>query len=315
MEALPSRPNGVLFGRLSVNTGRRALYNADPMIDVYQSCYQLTDQAFRLSPDRRFSFAHPSYENARAYLKYAISQGEGFVAITGAPGTGKTTLIQSLFDEFDSDEVQLVTLGNLQIGEPRLLERILEVFEVPTGKHLSALSELSDFLISNYQRGCRSVIIVDEAQGMSAEMLEELRLLSNLQYNNQLLLQVFLVGQENLMDIVRAPGMEQLHQRLIAAAHLEPLQQDETDAYIQYRLQCVGWQGDPELQDETLKLIHKFSSGIPRRINLICHRLFLYGGLQGKHVFKGEDALHVIVELHKEGLLQPVSRRSLAQQE
>ncbi len=281
------------------------------MLDLYKSCYHFSDQPFRLSPDSRFSFAHPSYDNARAYLKYAISEGEGFVAITGAPGTGKTTLIHSLLDEFDSDQVQLATLENVQLDEPNLVGRVLESFNVEVGNHLSQLAELSSFLIGNFQAQRRSVIIVDEAQGMSAAALEELRLLSNLQFQNQLLLQVFLVGQESLMDIVRAPDMEQLHQRLIAAAHLEPLQQHETEAYILHRLQCVGWEGVPKFDAEAVKLIHKFSSGIPRRINLICHRLFLYGGLEQKQQFAGEDALHVIVELHKEGLLQPVVRRNL----
>ncbi len=288
-----------------------SLYNASPMLDVYKTYYHFSDQPFRLSPDSRFSFGHPSYDNARSYLKYAISEGEGFVAITGAPGTGKTTLIQGLFDEFDAQQVQLATLPNLQLDEPNLVRRVLECFHVSTGDPQNPLAELSNFLVSNHQRGRRSIIIVDEAQGMSAAALEELRLLANLQYDNHLLLQVFLVGQESLMDIVRSPGMEQLHQRLIAAAHLEPLRKKETRAYIEYRLQRVGWSGSPSVDDEALQLIYKFSTGIPRRINLICHRLFLFGALEQKREFRGEDALHVIVELHKEGLLQPVSRRSL----
>jgi general secretion pathway protein A len=154
-------------------------------------------------------------------------------------------------------------------------------------------------------------LIVDEAQGLSVEALEELRLLSNLQHDNRLLLQVFLVGQEPLLDMIRAPGMEQLHQRVIAASHLIPLQQDETRAYVEHRLHKVGWQNDPKFCDDSMNLIHKFSGGVPRRINLICHRLFLRGGLEQKHELAGADALHVIVELHKEGLLTPVVRRSL----
>lgn len=281
------------------------------MLDVYKSFYRFSEQPFRLAPDKRFSFPHPSYDAARDYLKYAISEGEGFVAITGAPGTGKTTLIHSLLDEFDSERVQLATLGNAQLDEPNLVGRVLEAFGVADGGHLSAVSQLSGFLIENFQRDCRSVVIVDEAQGMSPAALEELRLLSNLQYQNRLLLQMFLVGQESLMDVVRGSGMEQLHQRLIAAAHIDPLQEPETEAYIHYRLQRVGWEGRPEFDAEAVRLIHKFSSGIPRRINLICHRLFLYGGLEQKQWFRGDDALHVIVELHKEGLLQPVARRKL----
>lgn len=108
------------------------------------------------------------------------------------------------------------------------------------------------------------------------------------------------------MDIIRAPGLEQLHQRLIAASHLDSLGLAETKAYINHRLNKAGWNNDPVLTEDAMNMIYKFSSGIPRRINLICHRLFLYGGLKQKHELVGADALHVIVELHKEGLLAPM---------
>ena len=109
------------------------------------------------------------------------------------------------------------------------------------------------------------------------------------------------------MEMIRAPGMEQLQQRLIAASHLEPLNLTETIAYVEHRLRMVEWQGDPSFSEEAMNLIYKFSRGVPRRINLICHRLFLRGGLEQKHHLEGEDALHVIVELHKEGLLIPAN--------
>ena len=113
------------------------------------------------------------------------------------------------------------------------------------------------------------------------------------------------------MDIIRSPGMEQLHQRLIAAAQLKPLSFEETVDYIKHRLNCVGWKDDPVFTDEVFSLIHKFSVGVPRRINLICHRLFLHVGLKGKHQLVGGDALNVIVELHREGLLTSVANRAL----
>jgi type II secretory pathway predicted ATPase ExeA len=282
------------------------------MLDVYKSCYKFSDQPFRLSPDSRFCFGHPSYDNAKAYLKYAISEGEGFVAITGAPGTGKTTLISSLLAELDSRHVQVATLANVQLDEGNLVDRVLEAFVVEfVNANRSKVTELHKYLIQNSQKDCRSIMIVDEAQGMSVDALESLRLLSNLEHDNRLLLQVFLVGQEPLLDLIRAPGMEQLHQRFIAASNLEPLELEESTQYIEHRLRNVGWQDDPSFSDEAFKLIHKFSNGIPRRINLICHRLFLYAGLGKKHKLVGSDALHVIVELHKEGLLSPVVRRSL----
>jgi hypothetical protein len=167
----------------------------------------------------------------------------------------------------------------------------------------SLLSKLEGFLVKQRRHGRHAALIVDEAQGMSPDSLEELRLLSNLQNDNRLLMQVFLVGQEPLLDMIHAPGMEHLQQRLIAASHLEPLDFEETVTYVEHRLCHVGWQGDPAISEGALRLVHRFSEGVPRRINLICHRLFLYGGLEDKHELFGEDARQAIEELHRERVL------------
>ncbi len=283
------------------------------MLDVYKSVYNLEGQAFRLSPDHHFSFGHPTYDDAKSYLKYAINEGEGIVAITGAPGTGKTTLISSLIAELDATQVHVGVVTNVQLNSSGLLDMVVDAFSLQADHSNSAnlMGEFMAFLKRQNKEGRRVILIVDEAQGLSVSSLEELRLLSNLQHDTRLLLQIFLVGQEPLMDIVRSPGMEQLHQRLIAAAQLKPLDFRQTVDYIEHRLHCVGWDNDPSFTDEALSLIHKFSAGVPRRINLITHRLFLHAGLEGKHKLVGGDALHVIVELHKEGLLTPVARRVL----
>ena len=283
------------------------------MLDVYKSVYNLESSPFRLGPDPRFSFGHPSYDDARSYLKYAVNEGEGFVVITGAPGTGKTTLIASLISELELSQVFVGVVTNVQLDSGSLVDMVTDAFSLPACRAdgEGAMSGLMRFLRQQSEAGKRVILIVDEAQGLSAELLEELRLISNLQHNTQLLLQVFLVGQEPLMNIVRAPGMEQLHQRLIAAAQLKPLTLEETIAYIKHRLRCVGWEGDPVFSDEAFSLVYKFSAGIPRRINLICHRLFLQTGLKRRHKLLGGDALHVIVELHKEGLLTPLARCAL----
>ncbi|MCK4706659.1 MAG: AAA family ATPase [Gammaproteobacteria bacterium] len=285
-----------------------------PMLDVYKSFYNFKEQPFRLSPDCSFCYSHPSYANAKSYLQYAVLEGEGFVAITGEPGTGKTTLIGSLLAELDKTRVQVATLTNVQIDSANLLNMVLEEFELQTDNQnqTNPLSTLKKFLIEQYKNDRRCILIVDEAQGLSITSLEELRLISNLQYNNRLLLQVFLVGQQPLMDIIRAPGLEQLHQRIIAASHLESLGLEETMAYVIHRLRKAGWNNDPVLPDETMRLVYKFSGGVPRRINLICHRLFLYGGLKQKHELIGADALHVIVELYKENLLMPEIGKELS---
>jgi len=285
------------------------------MLDVYKSVYNLEGQPFRLSPDYHFSFGHPTYNDAKSYLKYAINEGEGIVVVTGAPGTGKTTLIASLIAELDPAQVRIGVVTNVQLNTGNLVDMVVDAFSLQIDRYDddSLINEFTAFLKNQSIKDRRVILIVDEAQGLSAELLEELRLLSNIQHNTRLLLQIFLVGQEPLMEIVRSPGMEQLHQRLIAAAQLKPLDFEQTVGYIVHRLNCVGWNNDPAFSDEALSLIHKFSAGVPRRINLITHRLFLHAGLEGKHKLDGGDALNVIVELHKEGLLTPVARRALGE--
>ena len=285
------------------------------MLDVYKSVYNLSGQPFRLSPDYRFSFGHRSYDDAKSYLKYAIAEGEGIVAITGAPGTGKTTLIASLISELDPAQVQVGVVTNVQLDSANLLSMVADAFSLNVNRqnHVNLMNTFKDYLKKQKAESRRVILIVDEAQGLTAELLEELRLFSNLQYNAQLMLQIFLVGQEPLMDIVISPGMEQLHQRLIAAAQIQPLDYGQTIDYISHRLHCVGWNDDPKFSEEVYSLIHNFSAGVPRRINLICHRLFLHAGLKEKHTLVGGDALNVIVELHKEGLLTPIARQALSE--
>lgn len=285
------------------------------MLDVYKSVFQLKGQPFRLSPDHHFSFGHQSYDDAKSYLKYAIYEGEGIVAITGAPGTGKTTLIASLISEVDLDQVQIGVITNVQLDSSNLLDMVIDALSLSLDRsdNVSAMQSFKLYLQHQYQKGRRVILIVDEAQGLSPELLEELRLFSNFQHESNLLLQIFLVGQEPLMDIIRSPGMEQLHQRLIAAAQLKPLTYEQTVDYVVHRLECVGWKGDPSITDEAFSLIHKFSAGVPRRINLICHRIFLHAGLKERHELAGGDALNVIVELHKEGLLTSVAHRALGE--
>ena len=283
------------------------------MLDVYKSVYKLKGQPFRLGPDHHFSFEHQTFSDAKSYLKYAISKGEGIVAITGAPGTGKTTLISSLISDLGQGQAQVGVVSNMQMTSDNLAETIVDAFssQIEVDEGADAMKVLNRFLRQQSDAGKRVILIVDEAQGLSVETLEELRLFSNLQHNAKLLLQIILVGQESLMEVIRLPELEQLHQRLIAAAQLKSLDHKQTIEYIAHRLTCVGWKDDPVLTDEVCDLVYKFSDGVPRLINLICHRLFLHAGLKDKHQLDGGDALVVIVELHKEGLLTPAARHAL----
>lgn len=277
------------------------------MLTLYESYYKLSADPFRLSPDHRFSFGHRSYARAKAYLEYALHRGEGFITITGSAGTGKTTLISEILAELDKSRLKVATLNSTQLEGKDLLQMVAALFglEYEDESKAALLLEIEEFLKQLSQKGRRAVLIVDEAQGLSPSAVEELRLLANLQFNHRLLLQVFLVGQEQLRDMVRAPGMEHLRQRIVAASHLEVLSLDETISYIEHRLTRVGWQGDPALNEDALRLVHRFSGGVPRRINLICSRLFLYGSMEQKHALDGADARSVIEDLQQELLISP----------
>ncbi len=277
------------------------------MLTLYETYYKLSADPFRLSPDHRFAFGHRSYARAKAYLEYALHRGEGFITITGSAGTGKTTLISEILADLDKSRLKVATLNSTQLEGKDLLQMVAALFdlEYEDESKASLLLEIEKFVKQLSQKGRRAVLIVDEAQGLSPSAVEELRLLANLQSNHRLLLQVFLVGQEQLRDMVQAPEMEHLRQRIVAASHLEVLKLDETISYIEHRLTRVGWQGDPALTEDALRLVHRFSAGVPRRINLICSRLFLYGSMEQKHQLDGEDARSVIEDMQQELLISP----------
>ena len=271
---------------------------------MYEHFYHLKAEPFRLSPDHRFCFNHQSYAKAKAYMQYAFERAEGFVMVTGRPGTGKSTLVNDLVDTLSSSGAKVAKLVSTQLEASDLLRMVAHAFglQTETLDKATILQRLDKLLMSHHNDGRRALLIIDEAQDLSPSALEELRLLTNLQLNSQPLLQIFLLGQEELRSLVRGPGMEQVHQRLVAACHLEQLKEDETKAYILHRLEQVGWQGDPAVSNAIFPVVHRFSAGIPRRINQVCSRLFLHGGVEGKHKLGVEDIKVVIAELQQEQL-------------
>ena len=271
---------------------------------MYEHFYHLKAEPFRLSPDHRFCFNHQSYAKAKAYMQYAFERAEGFVMVTGRPGTGKSTLVNDLVDTLSSSGAKVAKLVSTQLEASDLLRMVAHAFGLQTENldKATILQRLDKLLMSHHNDGRRALLIIDEAQDLSASALEELRLLTNLQLNNQPLLQIFLLGQEELRGLVQGPGMEQVHQRLVAACHLEQLKEDETKAYIIHRLEQVGWQGDPAISNAIYPVIYRFSAGIPRRINQVCSRLFLHGGVEGSHKLGVEDIKVVIGELQQEQL-------------
>lgn len=282
---------------------------------MYETFYGLREEPFRLSPDSRLCFIHPSYKKARAYMQYALQRREGFVMVTGRPGTGKTTLINDITSLLSKQGNMHAALTSTQIRADDLLRLVVLKFGLngQTDYKAELIHRLENFLHRLHREGRRPLLIIDEAQDLASDALEELRLLTNLQKDNQPLLQIFLVGQEELRQTVLIPELEQLHQRIVAACHLTPLSTDSTEAYIMHRLNRVGWNQDPELGKDIFEPIYQHSLGIPRVVNQICSRLLLHGMVEEKHRLGLDDVNEVIASLNDEQLLpMPVEMLSQA---
>ncbi|MBA1149541.1 AAA family ATPase, partial [Ectothiorhodospiraceae bacterium WFHF3C12] len=270
---------------------------------MYEQFYQLSEDPFRLTPDPRYAFAHPSYAKARAYLEYGVQRGEGFVAVTGPPGSGKTTLIEELLTRVPPG-VRVSHLASSQLEADDLLRMVAHVLGIQGAQASKAdlLHQIREFLEEDRLGGRRTVLIVDEAQGLDSAALEELRLLTNLSDPRGPLLQIILLGQEQLRELLKLPELEQLRQRMIAAYHLRPMSEQDTKDYVAHRLRCADWAGDPVISDMAVRIIHHAGGGNPRRINLLCSRLMLHGYVGGKHYLTVPDVRVVLEEMEEEEL-------------
>jgi general secretion pathway protein A len=276
---------------------------------MYESYYGLGAKPFQLKPDPQFFFGSRGHKRAMAYLEYGLSQGEGFIVITGDVGAGKTTLVRSLFCKLESEKIQAAQIVNTNLDANDTLRMVVAAFGLPyeDDSKASLLTRLELFLRQCDQKGKRALLIVDEAQNLSSQAVEELRMLSNFQTADKSLLQIFLLGQPEFRRTLLSRDMQQLQQRVIATYHLGPLDALETKDYIEHRLHTVGWNGDPSLSEDAFFEIYNFTGGIPRKINTLCDRLFLMGYLEERHNFRSSDVTEVLGDIQQE-LALPISK-------
>lgn len=249
---------------------------------MYESYYGFSERPFQLSPDPRFFFATSHHQRALSYLQYGLDQGEGFIVITGPIGTGKTTIARNLLANIADENIVAAQLVTTKLTPDELLELVAAEFKITVTGNSKAdlLQSIEQFLIRLNKQGKRALLLVDEAQNLPAETIEELRMLSNFQLDNKPLIQSFLLGQEELKAIISAPDMEQFRQRIIASAHLKPLNAEEVKNYINHRLAQANCDKISLFSDEAFQLIFEKTLGVPRKINIFVDRLLLFGFLE-----------------------------------
>jgi type II secretory pathway predicted ATPase ExeA len=271
---------------------------------MYERFYQLTTNPFRLEPDTNFCFSHSGYKRAREYLEYALNQGEGFVMVTGRPGTGKTLLLETFLKEIDTSNVVARRIAVSNYAGDDLLRAVAYAYDIDAAELDKATlrHRIHQYFIKQEQAGRRVLLIIDEAQALQHTALEELRILADLQTQSRLMLQLFLVGQKSLQDLMHSPDMEQFQQRVIANYQLVPLNLQDTRSYIEHRLLQADWKGDPEFSGDAVLSIYQLSHGVPRHINKISNRLLLLGFGKGSHAFDEQDVQEISAEMHDERL-------------
>jgi general secretion pathway protein A len=267
---------------------------------MYERFFGLNDKPFSLTPNPRYVFYSQQYREAEGQLLYGISNREGFMLVTGQPGTGKTTLCRDLLEKLDRNKIHSALIFNPFLNAHEMLSALLTEFGVtapPQASRKELLDRLNQFLLAQIVLGKSCVAIFDEAQHLSTEFLEQIRVLSNLETDQEKLLQIILVGQPELLDKIRTPTMAQLDQRVSIRCRLSFLNDQETDRYIHHRMNVAGARGQVRFEPKAIAEIYHASTGVPRLINLVTDRALLAAyteqsrDIKSAHVRKGVQAL------------------------
>ncbi len=244
---------------------------------MYEQFYGFHEKPFQMVPNAEYLYLSPKHRNALTHLEYGITEGDGFVLLTGEIGTGKTTLIKKLLSLAKPD-LEIVVIFSTNLDADQLINVVLSEFEIANQyqNKAFALDALYQFLVAKYKENKRVILIVDEAQNLPVKTLEELRMMSNIQSDVHNLIQIALVGQPELKDILKDPALAALSQRIACHYHLGPLNCEETAEYIAFRLKTAG--GRPDLfTAEAVELIYRAAGGVPRTINVLCETALVYG--------------------------------------
>lgn len=274
---------------------------------MYEKFFNLRELPFQLTPDPRYFYASKGHARAMDYLTFGLSQGEGFVVITGEVGAGKTTILGHLLSTLDPTKFVAATVVTSQLDADDLLRMVAAGFNLNQEglDKASLLIRLHNHLKAISARGIRAVVVVDEVQNLSLAALEELRMLSNLQVGRPPSLQVLLLGQPQFRDKIATIDLAQLRQRIIASYHLGPISLEETSDYIRHRLTQAGWRDDPELADDTYPVVFRATGGVPRLINVLFGRVLLFCFLEQLHRIDGPIVAKVAEDMRGEFEWQP----------
>lgn len=264
---------------------------------MYDAFYGLSGRPFQLTPDPAFYFESATHRKALSYLGYGLAQAEGFIVVTGEVGAGKSMLVAHLMATIDARRLTAAQIVTSALDASELVHVAALAFGLAlAGKDKpSALRSLEQFLHAEARAGRRCLLVVDEAQNLSVAALEELRMLSNFQLGKQPLLQIVLLGQPEFRATLHdTPELEQLRQRVIAGHHLDAMDEDEVEPYVEHRLAQVGWEGRPAFERDLFAALAAETGGNPRRINQVMARLLLLGAVDGRETI-GLDALETVL--------------------
>ncbi len=272
---------------------------------MYEQFYQLKSDPFRLSPNTKPSYRHDSYNYAKTYMLFSLRQGEGVVLVTGRPGTGKTALLRDVIKSIDTESVVTADLVSTQLQAEDLIRMIAFSFGIDKleGNETDLLKELEHLLTGIRNFGRRTLLIIDEAQNLEPKSLKKIELLMALRWKTEPLLQIFLIGREDLHETILAHNLPLLKEQIHAVISLKPLDENHTREYIKHRLTQAGWDNEPIFDGDVFQQVFNYSHGIPRLINLICSQLLLHGMTENHRQIKLSDVNEVLMQMRNDQIL------------